>query len=256
MSNKRKDDVSKLYDITNNLSNIGNILFLINIICTLALSFDFKYRDIVVISSIILTISYVTIINVNEIYFNNKAESERRKSLLKESFNSPITLKETNRYYNNNETPSVEKLGLNSYESVFFTKNVVDKMIIKDLFKIVVLIIVYIILMVRLDNLDILLIITQTLFSSEFIFYFIKLIYYKFQLEKLSNEFQNVFFITKNKDSNRNALILDAVMGYECLKSYCEISISSKIFFANNDKWSKDWKNILKKIKKVGNNNG
>jgi putative uncharacterized protein ORF00028 len=256
MSKKRKDEVSKLYDITNKLSNIGNILFLINIFLTFTLSFNFKYRNIAIIASIVLTISYVVIININEMYFNNRAENERRKSLLKESFDAPITLNETNKYYNNKELPSVEKLGLNSYESVFFTKNVVDKMIVKNLLKMIILIIVYIILMIRLENLDILLIITQTLFSSEFIFYFVKLIYYKFQLEKINNEFQNIFFITKKNDKNRNILIIDAVMGYECLKSYCELSTSSQIFFDNNDKWSKEWEKILKKMKKEGKDNG
>ncbi len=256
MSNKRKDEVNKLYDITNKLSNIGNILFLINIILTFSLSFKFEYRNVAIIASIVLTIAYVAIININEMYFNNRAESERRKSLLKESFNAPITLKETNKYYNNNEFHSVKKLGLNCYESAFFTKNVVDKMIVKDFIKMIILVIIYIILMIRLENLDILLIITQTLFSSEFIFYFVKLIYYKFQLEKVCNEFQDIFFITKKDDKNRDALIINSVMEYECLKSYCEISTSSKIFFDNNDKWSKEWKKILKKIKKEDKDNG
>lgn len=256
MSNQRKDDVSKLYNISNNINNIANIIFLVNIICTFILTLDFKYRSIVVVLSIILTILYVAIININEMYFNNLAESERRKSLLKESFNVSITLKDTKKYYNNKENPSIEKLGLNCYESVFFTKNVVDKMIFKDLIKMVLLVIVYIILMIQLENLDILLIITQTLFSSEFIFYFIKLVYYKFQLEKLNNEFQNIFFMTNKDEKTRNVLILDAVMGYECLKSYCEISTSSKIFFKHNKEWSNEWSNILKKIKKVGKSNG
>lgn len=256
MSNKRKDDISSLYDKSNNINNIANLIFLINIICTFILAFDFKYRSIVAILSIILTILYVAIININEMYFYNFAENERRKSLLKEAFDIPITLKDTNKYYNNKEKPSIEKLGLNCYESVFFTKNVVDKMIFKDMAKIILLVITYIILMIQLENLDILLIITQTLFSSEFIFYFIKLIYYKFQLERLNNEFQNIFFIINENEKNRNILILDAVMGYECLKSYCEISTSSKIFFEHNKEWSNEWNNILKKIKKVGKSNG
>lgn len=256
MNNKRNDEVSELYDITNKLSSIGDILFRINVALTFSLLFNFKYRNIVIIVSIVLTIAYVVIININEMYFYNHAENERRKSLLKESFNTPITLKETNKYYNNKERPSIEKLGLNSYESVFFTKKVVENMISKDLLKIIILIVVYIVLMIKLENLDILLIITQTLFSSEFIFYFVKLIHYKFQLEKISDEFQNIFFITKRNDKNRDILIIDSVMEYECLKSYCKISTSSKIFYDNNEKWSKEWKDILKKINKEGKNNG
>ena len=255
MNKNRKDEVSKLYSITNNVNNVANIVFILNIMCTFILAIDFKYRNMVVILSIILTISYVVIININGMYFNNLAEKERRKSLLKESFNIPITLKETKKYYNNKATPSIKKLGLNSYESVFFTMNVVNNMILKDLVKMVLLVVAYIIFMIQLDNLDILLIITQTLFSSEFIFYFIKLIYYKFQLEKISNEFHDIFFIIKDV-KNKNILILNSVMEYECLKNYCEILTSSKIFFKNNDKWSKEWKDILNKIMKEGKNNG
>lgn len=41
-------------------------------------------------------------------------------------------------------------------------------------------------------------------------------------------------------------------MDYECLKSYCKILISSKIFNKNNEKWSKEWNKILKKLRKYG----
>ena len=106
----------------------------------------------------------------------------------------------------------------------------------------------YIILMINLENLNVLLVITQTLCSSEVFFSFIKLCYYKFQLEKINSEFEKIFFVSGANNENRDVLILDAVMDYECLKSYCKISISSKIFFNNNEKWSKEWKKLLKKI--------
>ena len=91
---------------------------------------------------------------------------------------------------------------------------------------------------------DLLLVITQTLFSAEIIFSFIKLCYYKFQLDKVCKEFQNIFLIIGLKNKDANVLILDATMDYECLKSYC------KIFLKNNEKWSKEWQKLLNKIKK------
>ncbi len=115
---------------------------------------------------------------------------ERRKSLLKESFNINTTLRKTNKYYNNNEKPSIKKLGLNCYESAFFTKKVVDKMIFSYAIKISVFIIIYIILMIKSINIELLLVITQTLFSAEVLFYFIKLCYYKFQLDKYVKNFK------------------------------------------------------------------
>lgn len=199
--------------------------------------------------SIILTLGYVALSNLNDIYFSNLAETERRKSLLKESFNINTTLRKTNKYYNNNEKPSIKKLGLNCYESAFFTKKVVDKMIFSYAIKISVFIIIYIILMIKSINIELLLVITQTLFSAEVLFYFIKLCYYKFQLDKICKEFQDIFFIRGLSNDNANVLLLNITMDYECLKSFCKIASSSKIFFKNNKEWSEEWTNLLEKNK-------
>lgn len=193
MDRERRDDVNKLYLIHNLLNNGTNIIFYLNIFITFALLFEFKYKECVIMANIILIIIYAFLTILNEVHFTNLAENERRKSLIRESFDIPITLKKTNKYYNNNESPSIEKLGLNSYESVFFTRKNVDKMLPENVIKIFFLIISYIIFMIQLKNMNILLVITQTIFSSEFLFYCIKLIYYKIHLEKLEEKFQNIF---------------------------------------------------------------
>ena len=250
MENERKDEVQELYDRCNKITNYADLLFLVNMVISFILIFNFKYRDTFIIISLILTIVYVVLVNINEMYFSNLAENERRKSLLKESFDVNTTLRETNKYYNNEAQPSIEKLGLNCYESAFFTKKVVNKMLPKKIVKIAIFTIIYIVLMIKLENMDLLLVITQTLFSAEIVFSFIKLCYFKFQLDKVCNEFQNIFLIIGLKNKDVNALILDATMDYECLKSYCKILTSSKIFFENNNRWSKEWQKLLTKIKK------
>lgn len=248
MDDERKDEIQDLYDRTNKISNFGNILFLLTIIISFILLFDFKIKDVFITFSIVLTLGYIVLSNINDMYFSNLAETERRKSLLKESFNINTTLRETNKYYNNDEIPSIKKLGLNCYESVFFTKKVVDKMMFINSIKITILIIIYIILMIQLENLELLLVITQTLFSAEILFYFIKLCYYKFQLDKICKEFQDIFFI-RGVSNNTEVLLLDATMDYECLKSYCKIATSSKIFNKYNKEWSDEWNKLLKKLK-------
>jgi len=206
----------------------------------------------VVVGSLVFNIGYIFLTNVNEMYFFNRTENQRRKSLLKESFGVNTTLKETNKYYNNNEKHSIVKLGLNCYESAFFTKKIVDKMMPGNILKFVIIITIYVILMIKLEDMNLLLVITQTVFSSEIILYFIKLCYYKFQLDKVCKDFENIYFKIGLQNKDINVLILDTTMDYECLKSYCKILISSKIFFDNNDKWSKEWQKLLKKIKRTG----
>ena len=80
---ERIDEVQELYDKCDNIATISNALFIINVLLSFILLFSIKYREIIVISSLILTIIYVTLVNINEMYFSNVAENERRKSLLK-----------------------------------------------------------------------------------------------------------------------------------------------------------------------------
>ena len=250
MVDERKDEIQELYDKSDKITKITDILIIIIFLISLVIMFQFKYRDFLVIANIILNIMYVTLSNVNEIYFKNLAENERRKSLIKESFNINTTVKETIKYYNNNEKPSIEKLGLNSYESAYFTKNVVDRMIFGNILKVGSLLIIYLILMIKIKNMDFLLIITQTIFSAEVLFQFIKLCYYKFQLDKICKEFENICFILGLNYKDSKVLLLDATMDYESLKSYCKIATSSKIFFKSNEEWSKKWNKMLGKIKR------
>ena len=249
MKKGRIDEVQKLYDRCDIINRFSNIIFILNVILSFILLFSFKERIVVVRLSLIMTIIYVTLANINEIYLCNVAENERRKSLLKESFGVNTTIKETKKYYNNKEQKSIKKLGLNCYESVFFTKKNVDKMLPISILKTSILFIIYLIMMMTVKNMDVLLVITQTLFSAEILFSFIKLCYYKFQLDKINKEFENIFFVLTSENNCSNTMILDATMDYECLKSYCKISVSSKIFFKNNNQWSKEWKNLIKKIK-------
>ena len=167
MSNERIDEIQELYDRCDSVSKAVNVLFFINVILSFILLFDFLYRDVLVLISLIISILYVFITNINEMHFCNIAENERRKSLLKESFNVNTTLRKTNKYYNNKVEPSFIKLGLNCYESVFFTRNVVDKMIPINIVKITVLGIIYTILMIKAENIDLLLVITQTIFQRK-----------------------------------------------------------------------------------------
>ncbi len=59
-----------------------------------------------------------------------------------------------------------------------------------------------------------------------------------------------IFFIKNLSNSDTDVILLDATFDYECLKSYCKIATSSKIFIANNEEWSNEWQDLIKKIKK------
>ena len=72
MVNERKDEIQELYDKCDNITKKANILFIINIILSFILLFDFKYREVFIIGSLLLTIAYVILTNINEMYFSKK----------------------------------------------------------------------------------------------------------------------------------------------------------------------------------------
>ena len=248
MKKVRKDEVNPIYKKVNILKNIGNIIFIFVFLFSIIVLLDFKYRNIFVLVLIIVTIANIIISNINDIYLIYFAEEERRKSLIKESFDINITLKETKNYYNNKEKPSLKKLGLNSMESVFFTKRIVDKMMPIEMIKSVVCLLIYVFLLIVVKDLNVILLVTQTIFSAELIIGFLKFCFFKMKVDKLYDELKNLFCVVGVNESTEILLLCHSI-NYECVKSYYKVLVSSKIFKKYNDKWTIEWKNMLKKLR-------
>lgn len=98
------------------------------------------------------------------------------------------------------------------------------------------------------------LIITQTIFSAEVLVGAVKAILYYFGLRNIEYDFYNSLIKNKAQDRTKSdALLLDLVMDYECLKSYYQIAIPEKIFKANNEQWSKEWDALYSEIQTAEN---
>lgn len=197
---------------------------------------------------IILNIIYVIITFYDDIIVKNNAESERRKTLISDTFSINLTSKKTNGYYNNNFPPSVKKLGIDSFESMLYTKKNLSMMLLTEGFKTLVMFIVWFIIITKFNNKELLLNLTQTFFSLEILFKFIKLIYYYFNVSRLYDEFYQLFITKKYDEKKDQALILEYVMEYECLKTYCHILLSNKNFAKINNILSGKWESLKNDI--------
>ncbi|OUM61481.1 hypothetical protein PIROE2DRAFT_62488 [Piromyces sp. E2] len=244
-NNEKIDEVSKLYKKVNILEKIANGVFYINLIVSAITIIEFKFQDLFFIINIIFSITYVVITNLVDIYFKNIAENERRKSFIKESFNVNITKRITYKYYNNEEQESVRKMGINCFENLFFTKYIAKKMLVTESIKVFVIILLYIILLIQVKDLELLVLITQTVFSSEYLFKYIKFVYFKIQVTRIYLKMYDMFIT--NPGQNEKVMmvkILDATMDYECLKFYCKISLSPRIYKKYVSKLNKEWDDL------------
>lgn len=245
---KRKyiNDVNEDYKWCLYLNRILQLFFYLSI--TFSFILCFKYVEIVCIILIVLHLAYFIIGIVNNLFLFNNAENERRKTNLANAFNSNLTEKQTKNYYNNKESYSIKKFFVNSFESVFFTKKNLDKGILNETIKIIIVLVLWLTIILIIQDKNMVLSITQTIFSSEILESYIKYLYYLSKTNRLYDDFYNNL-VSQKYTEECNPMLLNYCINYECLKSSTNIMLSEKIFKANNSSWSNEWDILKKKIK-------
>lgn len=236
-------------DYKKSIKNENNLSLLFFGIIVMTIINIFLTNEYIIYLLIVLNLIYVAISLYDDMIVKNSAESERRKTLLAHAFSIIITSKKTNGYYNNEFSPSVKKLGVDSFESTLFTKKNLSLMILSEGIKTFIIFIIWIIIITKFKNDELFYNLTQTFFSVEVLLKFIKIIYYYVNVSKIYDNFYQLFVTRKYNEKKDQALVLKYVMDYECLKTYCHTLLSSKIFEKINDDVSIEWDNIKKDIK-------
>lgn len=247
MRDNYRNDVDVEYKKSLKNETILSILFVLIIIFSVVNIFF--VREFIIYFLLFLNLVYVILSFYDSIISKNRAESERRKTLLANAFSINLTSKKTNGYYNNNLSPSIKKLGVDSFESTLFTKKNLSMMIISEGVKTFIIFLLWLIIITKFNDKELFYTLTQTFFSFEILFKFIKIVYYYIAVDKIYDDFYHLFITKKYNDSEEQALVLEYVMNYECLKTYCHILLSNKNFKKINEKLSVEWENIYSFIK-------
>ncbi len=248
---ERIDELEKYYTPIERCDNWAWGLFFISAILSVAI----PYSNVIQIAWIQNSISILFILSVvthsilshfNSFYLIPKAESHRRKQLLSNSFAVPLTPERTELYYNNEVSPSVTKLAANVMENSFFAKNICNEMAKKERIKSLIYLIIYLFsILNRRTDLDLILILTQVLFSGDIIFRWIKIEFLRFRNESIYSSLYSLFLHKASAEANRTvAGMLDAFASYESAKASASIKQSSKIFRKLNDSLTREWDNI------------
>lgn len=240
------NDVDKDFKLCIKLEKLLTIFYYLSVILSLTLCF--KYNTILCVALIIIHILYIIADTINDLIFKNFAENERRKTLLSNAYGIELTDKKAIGYYNNNEKNSLKKLGVNIFESSFFTKNNTNIMVKQNSVKFIIDVILWLIIVLMMKDKNVTLCITQSIFSSEILIGYFKLLYFNNKVNGVYNKLFTLFITNKYSSKNKSQL-LEYSFEYECLKSSNHILLSSKNFAKNNVKWTTDWEYIKNKIK-------
>jgi hypothetical protein len=252
---QRIDEVSKYYTSVEKLEMLSTSLFWINT----ALSFAIPYStsivgkigaDILQIFFVVFVFIYFTFSQLLSLYFLPRAESVRRKQFFSDSFGVPLSEEHTSLYYNNSFSPSVQRLGANTMENAFFSKEIALTMLGRKR----VIVLMYVILWLlaftfRHNNLELLTWITQFVFSGEIVFGWVKLEILRVRCQQIYDELYYHFLHKIGQDSSTAiATILNACTTYEAVKSAAGILLSSKDFKQLNQNLTNRWQKTCQEL--------
>ena len=252
---KRIDEVDKYYKPAATVGFVSTLLFWSIAFLSLLMPFSTSLvavlrQNVLQIAFILLTIVHFILSQVLRFYLVPRAERMRRKQLLSDSFGAPLSYDHTSLYYNNNYSPSVQRLGANTMENALFSKEIAAAMLVNKRIIISGYFIVWIFAFaLRHNNLEILIWITQFVFSGEILTQWIKLEVLRFRHERTFEQLHTHFLHSIGEKSPRAiANVLDAFVEYESAKSSAGVLLSTRIFQKINPVLSKKWEQIRQEL--------
>lgn len=201
-------------------------LFWINIvssIITYIINEDSTVKSLLMIIQISVSILYVILNLVDNNFFWYNAEKGRRLTFIEDGFGIDISEYKTKDYYNNRFPDNMVKLSINAFESIMFSKITAGRMVWKQGVKCGIALFAFLCTILINKDYDLILIISQTVFSAYYIEEFVTLLVYKSRLEVLYNFFYNEFITTGIKSENQKILLLANTIEYETIKAHYKV---------------------------------
>lgn len=259
---ERVDEVSDAYKPAKNCDTVCGWLYYVVVAISIAILFsdaikaaDWKgYGDEIVVALktafLILTIVLFGLFVVSKLWLIPAAERVRRKQLLTDAFGAIITPETTVGYYNNAFPPSTQRLAASVMENALFGKEVARQMLPSVRVKTVVYLIVWlVILIVRQSSLDLVLWISQIVFSVDILAYWISLEMLRSRHARVYDDlYQHFLHNHGEENAEGKATILDLFATYESSKAVVGVLLDSKVFFRENERISKKWEDVRGKL--------
>jgi hypothetical protein len=252
---ERVDEISQYYSPIKKLGAINSVLFWINAALSFAMPYSISFwgkagAEVLQAFFLVLVLVYFSISQFSSLYLVPRAELMRRKQLLSNSFGVPLSHDHTSLYYNNSFSPSVQRLGANTMENCFFSKEIASRMLSRKR----VIIFGYLLawlsaFSLRHDNLELLTWLTQLVFSGEILTEWLKLEILRFRHERTYDEIYSHFLHKLGQDSPcATANVLNAFVTHESAKSTAGILLSTNDFQKLNSTLSKRWEKICREL--------
>lgn len=249
MTATRRDDVNRKYVVSKNIGKITSVIFYINFATALVtLILPNNIQEIALMFQVIMAISSVALSVIDDGIYWYAAERARRRNNIQTAFGIILDEAQTVGYYNNSLEPSIEKYALNAFESLHHSRGVAGKMMRTSILKSAIALLILLIACRYIVDGNVVLAITQTVFSSCVVAETIMLLIYRNRLDSLYNEFYTQFITLGVGVDKQKPILLAATVEYEAIKAHYKVRLNSSIHSKYNSELSAEWDKIIHEI--------
>jgi hypothetical protein len=176
------------------------------------------------------------------LYFAPRAEDCRRSDMASNAFGAPLQPDLTERYYNNDESPSFRRLAGILAENSFFSKSVAQRMCSGERLKTTVSVVLLVLLSIfRGTGIDWVVVAAQFVASEQVVSKCIRLEWLRSRFE---HTYQDTFALLTMADPEGAAFkakTLALALNYEASKANAAVLLSKKVFNQMNAKLTQEW---------------
>lgn len=228
--------------------NASDWLFYISAVLSIAVLFlesdNGFFREMAVIAFSILVIVLFVITLFLRLYLIPRASNKRNLNFFTKAFNVPLTHERVEGYYNNDFIDPIKRLAAQVFENSHFSKSIALHMAIRERTKVGLYILIWLICLInRKTEIDIVLAVTQVVFSEQIFSKFIRLEWLRMNCERVYEKMYSLFQSKPSKNEFA-AITISMVTMYEAIKSNAGITFNSKLFDKLNHDLSLEWEQI------------
>lgn len=195
------------------------------------------------IAFVLLTLIFFSLSQAQRYYWLARAESERRRALLTDALGVPLSHEVTQLYYNNSYEPSLRRLGANLLENSFFSSEVTKSMLGGCRLQSGLYLSLWVIFFaLRYSDYQLLIVVTQIVFSAEIIASWINLEILHRRYESCFEKLKALFRLNDGlSGASSIAEILDVAITYESAKAAAGVLLDENTFQKMNETLTNRW---------------
>ena len=249
---RRRDDVDKLYAYSRILHVYESVAIWTNAAAAILyamLESNLTIATILLVIQIVASFIVISLNTLDDSFCWYDAEAARRTDNIATAFNMNMGELVTENYYNNDLEPSIEKYALNTFESAFFTYNIVTNMLRKQVIRTIVLIVVLFVSSLVISDRSILAVVMQTALTISIIRETIDMIRFRSLIKKLYDSLYRSLVTVGVATKHEMVCVLADSIEYEAVKAHFKVRLDVSLFENLNSVLSKQWDDIKKQIK-------